>query len=143
MAAVVDGLGVAVLVALGFRALVAVAGLKPSLQGVIDALHEDPIVVAPLMLSVPLGFFAWHLLSLVWTATPGQRLMRLILVDGAGQRPSRRRLVVRAAGHALFGALCLAGPAWALLVDARRRGLGDVVAGTCAVVAPQDRGGRS
>jgi uncharacterized RDD family membrane protein YckC len=141
-AAGVDGVGVAVAVTVALRALLAALDIRPSAQGVVDALHADPLTVAPLLLAIPLGFFAWHLLAVALQATPGQRLIGLRLVDRAGRKPALARLVVRAFGQAIGGLLLGAGPAWALLVDGRRRGFGDIVAGTVAVVVPKDRGAR-
>jgi uncharacterized RDD family membrane protein YckC len=77
----------------------------------------------------------WHLSALVLQATPGQRLWRLRLVDQQGRRPAALRLVVRAMVAGLGVLAVFAGPAWALLIDSRRRGPGDIVAGTIAVSA--------
>jgi uncharacterized RDD family membrane protein YckC len=141
-AAMVDGLGVAAAVFVALRALLAASGVRPSVQAVVDALHQDPVAVAPLLLAIPSGVFAWHALAARLQGTPGQRLVGLRLVDRMGRRPTLPRLLVRAGLQALATLLCLAGPAWALLVDGRRRGVGDIVAGTVAVVVPKDRGAR-
>jgi uncharacterized RDD family membrane protein YckC len=141
-AAMVDGVGIAAAVFVALRALLAASGVRPSVQAVVDALHQDPVAVAPLLLAIPSGVFAWHALAARLQGTPGQRLMGLRLVDRMGRKPTLPRLVVRAGVQALAALLCLAGPAWALLVDGRRRGLGDIVAGTVAVVVPKDRGAR-
>jgi uncharacterized RDD family membrane protein YckC len=142
-AALVDGVGVGVAVFAALRALLAALDVRPTVQGVVDALHENPVTVAPLLLAVPLGFFAWHLVAVALQGTPGQRLVGLRLVDKVGQKPALPGLVVRAVAQAVGGLLFFAGPAWALLVDGRRRGFGDVVAGTVAVVVPKDpHGGR-
>jgi hypothetical protein len=140
VAAVVDAVGITAMLALCLWFVVRIGGVRPSPQGVIDALHASPLDVVPLAASLPVAFFVWHLLALAFSGTPGQRVAGLVLVDAAGRRPSRARLVVRAAGQALGGVLFLAGPAWALLVDARRRGLGEILTGTCAVIPPKDRG---
>jgi uncharacterized RDD family membrane protein YckC len=96
-----------------------------------------------LVLAVPVGFFVWHAVAVALQGTPGQRLLGLRLVDKSGQTPAKPRLVVRAVVQAVAALLFLAGPAWALLVDGRRRGFGDIVAGTVAVVVPKDpHGGR-
>lgn len=134
-AALVDGVGAAVLVAGVTRALLGVLGIKPSVQGVVDALHTNAPSLLPLLLAVPVGVGVWQLTSLLLKATPGQRLFRLRLVDGAGRPPAVPRLVLRAAVNAVGVLMLLAGPAFALLIDARRRGPGDVVAGTVAVTA--------
>lgn len=142
-AAVVDGAGIAGAVFIALRALLAALDVRPTVQGVVDALHADPVTVAPLLLAIPLGFFAWHVLAVGLQGTPGQRLLGLRLVDRVGQKPAAPRLVVRAVVQAVGALLFFAGPAWALLVDGRRRGFGDIVAGTVAVVVPKDpHGGR-
>jgi uncharacterized RDD family membrane protein YckC len=134
-AALVDGVGAAVVVAAFTRALLALQSIKPSVQGVVDALHADAPSLLPLLLAIPLGVGLWQLTSLLLKATPGQRMFRLRLVDATGGTPVVPRLVLRAVVNALGVLALLAGPAFALLIDARRRGPGDVVAGTVAVTA--------
>jgi uncharacterized RDD family membrane protein YckC len=74
---------------------------------------------------------------LFWTlagATPGMRLMRMQVVDGRGEPPGLGR-----AGLRLVGAVLAALPLFAgyllVLVDDRRRGLHDMIAGTVVVYA--------
>jgi uncharacterized RDD family membrane protein YckC len=134
-AAVVDGVGAAAVVVGVMRLMMASMGVRPSVQGVVDALHDNAASLLPLVVAVPVGVALWHLSALVLQATPGQRLWRLRLVDQQGRRPAALRLVVRAIVQGAGVLAVFAGPAWALLIDGRRRGPGDIVAGTVAVRA--------
>lgn len=84
-------------------------------------------------LLVVAGYFAgcWSVAG----QTPAQRLLRLRVVTGSGERPSLPRALVRVAGLILAIVPLGAGflPA---LVDARRRALPDFVAGTTVVYEP-------
>jgi uncharacterized RDD family membrane protein YckC len=131
-AAIVDGVGSAAVV-LGLVRLVMLAlSIKPSTQGLIDALHSNVLQLVPVAAAWPIGVFVWHLLALAFGSTVGQRLLGLRLVDSHGHRAGPIRLVIRAL---VAGAtsVFLIGPAWALLLDGRRRGFGDIVARTAAI----------
>jgi uncharacterized RDD family membrane protein YckC len=132
-ALVVDSVGAgAVVVAFGWLSLQAL-GVKATLQGVIDATHADLAGVLPALLCLPAGVMVWHLLAVVLGATVGQRLVGLRLVGGQGAPAGAPRLVLRAVVAGLGAFMLFAGPAFALFLDAKRRGPGDIVAGTVAV----------
>jgi uncharacterized RDD family membrane protein YckC len=80
---------------------------------------------------------------LFWTLageTPGMRLMALRVSDAAGEPPRLARSLVRLVGMVLAAIPCFAGYLL-VLVDDRRRGLHDMLAGTTVVSAqPAPRG---
>ena len=132
-AVIVDGVGAAAAAFGVVRLTVAVFGIKPSVQGLIDVLHDNVFSLIPLVVAVAVGIAVWHLVAVVVGATIGQRLFGLRLVNSRGRRPAAPRLVVRALVAGLGGALFLASPLYALLLDGRRRGFGDIVARTVAI----------
>ncbi len=132
-AAAVDGLGALAAVAASVRLALFVLDIKATPQGLVDALHANIFSVLPVVLAIAVGIAGWHLTAIVFGATPGQRLFGLRLVDGRGHRPALPRLVIRALVNGVFGATFLISPLWALLLDGRRRGFGDIVAGTVAI----------
>jgi uncharacterized RDD family membrane protein YckC len=72
---------------------------------------------------------------LFWTltgATPGMRLMRMQVVDGGGVPPRLGRSALRMVG-AVLAAIPLFAGYLLVLVDDRRRGLHDMIAGTVVV----------
>jgi len=72
---------------------------------------------------------------LFWTlvgATPGMRLMRMRVVDARGEPPGPGRAALRVVG-AVLAALPLFAGYLLVLVDDRRRGLHDMIAGTIVV----------
>jgi uncharacterized RDD family membrane protein YckC len=74
---------------------------------------------------------------LFWTltgATPGMRLMRMQVVDGRGVPPGLGRSALRMVG-AVLAAIPLFAGYLLVLVDDRRRGLHDMIAGTVVVYA--------
>jgi uncharacterized RDD family membrane protein YckC len=74
---------------------------------------------------------------LSWTltgATPGMRLMRMRVVDGRGEPPGLGRAALRLVG-AVLAALPLFAGYLLVLIDDRRRGLHDMIAGTVVVYA--------
>lgn len=95
--------------------------------------HAEPLRLLPVVVGGGLALLLWNLLPLVLGASPGQRLLRLRLVDASGHKPSFFRMLVRAFVSAVSTAFFFAGPAWGLLVDGKRRGLHDVIAGTVVV----------
>jgi len=109
---------------------------KAERAGILSAwVGTSLVMLVTLVVAVPVGVALWHLSALVLQATPGQRLWRLRLVDQQGRRPAALRLVVRAIVQGVGVLAVFAGPAWALLIDGRRRGPGDIIAGTVAVRA--------
>ena len=80
---------------------------------------------------------------LFWTLageTPGMRLMALRVVGGTGEPPRLGRSLVRLVGMILAAIPFFAGYAL-ILIDDRRRGLQDMLAGTVVVYAPKSRVG--
>jgi uncharacterized RDD family membrane protein YckC len=77
---------------------------------------------------------------LFWTltgATPGMRLMRMQVVDGRGVPPGLGRSALRMVG-AVLAAIPLFAGYLLVLVDDRRRGLHDMIAGTVVVYATSE-----
>jgi uncharacterized RDD family membrane protein YckC len=77
---------------------------------------------------------------LFWTltgATPGMRLMRMQVVDGSGVPPGLGRSALRMVG-AVLAAIPLFAGYLLVLVDDRRRGLHDMIAGTVVVYATSE-----
>ncbi len=132
-AAVVDAVGVVVVVAAALRATLAAVGIHPTLQSLTDVVHGAPTRLVPVVVVAALALLVWEASAVLLGATPGQRLVGLRLVDTRGARPSRARLAVRAIVASVGVAAFLAGPAFALFLDRLRRGPGDVVVGTVAV----------
>jgi uncharacterized RDD family membrane protein YckC len=70
--------------------------------------------------------------------TPGMRLMALRVVGDTGEPPRLGRSLVRLVGMILAAIPFFAGYAL-ILIDDRRRGLQDMLAGTVVVYAPKSR----
>jgi uncharacterized RDD family membrane protein YckC len=132
-AGLIDGVGIAIVTFAFMRLVLAQQGTRPTLQGVVDALHVDVMTGLPLVLMVPVAAVLWHLLAVPLVGTPGQRALGLALTTMTGARPGAGRLAVRAAVQGVAVGAFLAGPAFALFIDGRRRGPGDIVARTVAV----------
>ena len=116
--------------ALLFAALSAV-GVRAAVQPLVDQAHADPLVMLAVMVGAP--FFAVALYQaatvLLLGGTLGGRLVGLRVVrqhDGA--RPGALRVLVRGVATAVGVLAFGSGPLWGLLIDRRRRGLGDIVA---------------
>jgi uncharacterized RDD family membrane protein YckC len=113
-----------------------------ALVGLVASLVGD---LRPAWLVALLAATGWTLVAgtyfvLFWTAagqTPGMRLMRLRVSDRRGQPPSLGRSVVRFVGLVLSIVPLFAGfiP---VLVDGRRRGLHDFLAGTIVLYADRE-----
>jgi uncharacterized RDD family membrane protein YckC len=132
---VVDGAVGGALVGLAGMAVLLALNVKATPQGLVDAFHADPTQLLALP-AVAVGVVTLYLLvpGLLFGATLAQRLVGLeLVVQKTGEPASLLRLVIRSLLTAVFTALLLASPAWALLVDRWRRGLGDVLAGTICV----------
>lgn len=131
-------LGGALVVAALWGALV-VVGVRPAVQPVVDQAHADPIPMAVVLLGAPFVAVALYqaLSVLVLGGTVGCRVAGLRVVrqqDGA--RPGALRALVRGLASAFGTMLFGSGPLWGLLIDRRRRGLGDIVARSVMVRAP-------
>jgi uncharacterized RDD family membrane protein YckC len=110
----------------GFAVASAVFGLILSLFTAVGAAALWSLVVA--------GYFV-----LSWTLageTPGMRLMALRVIDRRGDPPGLGQALVRLAGMILAAIPFFAGYLL-ILVDDRRRGLQDMLAGTTVVYVPK------
>ncbi len=125
----------------GGQALVDVgaAPLWPSEFGLLDRLvdtcnHRPDLVLTPLGL-LAVGLVIWHLLGEVLLgASPGKRLLGLVVVDRGGRRPRALRAGLRAILRPLGMAALGLGPLWAF-ADPERRTLHDRITGTWLVRA--------
>jgi uncharacterized RDD family membrane protein YckC len=119
----------------GFAVSSAVVGLILSLFTSVEANSPWAILgIAGCWSVVVAGYF-----SLFWTLTgqtPGMRLMHVRVTDARGEPPSFPRSLLRVAGAVLAAIPFFAGFAL-VLVDDRRRGLHDMIAGTVVVYEPE------
>jgi uncharacterized RDD family membrane protein YckC len=119
----------------GFAVTSAVVGLILSLFTKVEASSPWAILgVAGCWSVVVIGYFA-----LFWTLTgqtPGMRLMHVRVIDQRGEPPHFGRSLLRVAGAILAAIPFFAGFAL-VLVDDRRRGLHDMIAGTFVVYEPE------
>jgi hypothetical protein len=130
-AAVVDGCLGGALVLGAARGALALTDIRPTTQGIVDALHATgPLALLPLVGAIAVALLFFFALPVVLRASPGQRALRLQLVDKRGARAGFARLVLRAV-LAAGSTLCFfAGPLWGLIVDSDRRSLADRLSGT-------------
>jgi uncharacterized RDD family membrane protein YckC len=123
----------AAVLTVGFAVASGVVGLILSLFTAVEVSSPGAVIgVACGWTIVVVNYFV-----LFWTlagATPGMRILRMQVVDGRGEPPRLGRAVLR-----LVGAVLAALPVFAgyllVLVDDRRRGLHDMIAGTAVVYA--------
>lgn len=113
------------------------AGLALSVLPLSESL--DPVLIA---LGGLAYLFWWTGYFVVfWSSTgetPGDRLMHIrVCVDGHGGPPSPIRALVRL-GAMVLAALPLFAGFLPILVDERRRGLHDMIAGTVVIGVPDD-----
>ena len=120
----------------GFAAISGIAGLILSLFTEVKI--NDPLAIlsaAGTWTVVVTGYF-----TLFWStlgATPGMRLMRLMVIEEDSlQPPGFVRALVRFGGLVLALIPLCAGVLW-ILVDDRRRGWQDILARTIVVYAPE------
>lgn len=98
---------------------------------------------SPAVFIVPLSFFliASILWTVVWEATtgrtPGDRVMGMRVIDGAGDRPGPLRMGARTAGIVLNIASLGLGWLW-VAVSPARRGWHELLSGTYTVVNRDD-----
>jgi len=120
----------------GFAVVSGVFGLILSLFTSVEVSSPAAVLSVAAMWSIVVaGYF-----TLSWTVTgetPGMRLMRLRVLDAQGRPPRFGRSLLR-----LVGAILAAIPFFAgyllVLVDDRRRGLHDMIAGTVVVHVAED-----
>jgi uncharacterized RDD family membrane protein YckC len=117
----------------GFAVASGVVGLILSLFTAVEVTSPGAVIgVAGGWTVVVVSYFV-----LFWTlagATPGMRLMRMRVVDGRGDPPGLGRAALRLVG-AVLAAIPLFAGYLLVLVDDRRRGLHDMIAGTVVVYA--------
>jgi uncharacterized RDD family membrane protein YckC len=120
----------------GLAVVAAVLGLIASLAGNLRPGWLGGVLVGAgwlLLVYAYLGFF--------WTVagqTPGMRVLRLRVVDSAGNPPSAARSTLRVVALVISIAPCFAGLLPVLFSD-RRRGLHDIVAHTTVVRSDAER----
>jgi uncharacterized RDD family membrane protein YckC len=121
----------------GFAIASGVFGLILSLFTAVEVSSPGAVLGAAGVWSlVVAGYFV-----LFWTLTgetPGMRLMALRVIDRAGDPPGLGKALVRLVGMILAAIPFFAGYLL-ILVDDRRRGLHDMLAGTTVVYAPKTR----
>ena len=120
---------------IGFAVASGVLGLILSLFTAVEVSSPGAVLGAAAMWSLVVGGY----FVLFWTLTgetPGMRLMALRVINQAGDPPAFGHALLR-----LFGAILAAIPFFAgyllILVDDRRRGLHDMIAGTTVIYAPK------
>jgi uncharacterized RDD family membrane protein YckC len=126
---------------IGFAIASGVLGLILSLFTAVEVSSPGAVLGAAGVWSVVVASY----FVLFWTLageTPGMRLMALRVVDQAGDPPRLGRALVRLVGMILAAIPFFAGYLL-ILVDDRRRGLQDMLAGTTVVYAPTSRVGGS
>jgi uncharacterized RDD family membrane protein YckC len=118
----------AAVLTIGFAVVSGVVGLILSLFTAVEVSSVGAVLgTVGAWTLVVCGYFA-----LFWTVagqTPGMRLMRVRVRDPRGDSPHLARSSLRVLGM-LLGALLLFAGYLLVLVDARRRALHDVIAGT-------------
>ena len=114
----------------------AVVALTLSVLEIPDALRTVAIACGGVLYLVwTVGYFV-----VFWSTTgqtPGSRFMRLRVTSATGETIRPRRAFVRFVGLTLAALPLFAGFLW-ILVDDRRRGLHDLLAGTIAIDAPRE-----
>lgn len=118
-------------------------GVQPAPQLLIDFAHASPSGVLAVFISVPFVVLCLVLgvPVMVLGATTGQFALGLRVVSArTGKSLPPLRAALRGVASAL-GTVCFAaGPLWGILVDRRRRGLGDLLARSVVVRVVGERG---
>jgi uncharacterized RDD family membrane protein YckC len=97
------------------------------------AINGDALAEAGLALFAIVAFLYFFIFHALRGQTPGQRLLRLRVIDGYGQRPSPGRALARTAAYLPSWALFALGVVW-IAFDREKRGLHDWLADTYVVV---------
>jgi uncharacterized RDD family membrane protein YckC len=121
----------------GFAVASGVLGLILSLFTAVEVSSPGPVLGAAGLWSLVVAIY----FVLFWTLageTPGMRLMALRVSNGAGDPPRPVQALLRLVGMILAAIPFFAGYLL-ILVDERRRGLHDMLAGTTVVYAPRSR----
>jgi uncharacterized RDD family membrane protein YckC len=119
---------------IGFAVASGVFGLILSLFTPVEVSSPGAVLSAAAFWSIVVATY----FVLFWTLageTPGMRLMALRVINAAGDPPSLGRSLLRLVGMILAAIPFFAG-FLLILVDDRRRGLQDMIAGTTVVYAP-------
>jgi uncharacterized RDD family membrane protein YckC len=118
--------------ALGGHPLRSLGELGPS-WAVELAIDGGSVGLAALLMAAIVAFLYFFVFHLFRGQTPGQRLLRLRVVDVYGERPSVTRVLVRSAAWFVSLAGCGLGLLW-IGFDREKRGLHDWLAGTYVVI---------
>ena len=121
----------------GFAVASGVLGLILSLFTAVEVSSPGAVLGAAATWSVVVATYFVGFWTLAGE-TPGMRLMALRVVGGTGEPPRLGRSLVRLIGMILAAIPFFAGYAL-ILIDDRRRGLQDMLAGTVVVYAPKSR----
>jgi uncharacterized RDD family membrane protein YckC len=133
VAYLIDGLivGGVVVVAMLSWALVALASGGFDNDTLSGGAAASVVILVVVLSVVGLGYFPWF-----WSrdgATPGMKMMGLLLVRDADGGPiSGGQALLRLVGYAVSGMVFYLGYVW-ILVDKRRRGWHDLIAGTVMI----------
>jgi len=120
---------------IGFAVASAVFGLILSLFTAVEISSPGAVLGAAALWSIVVVIYFVGFWTLAGE-TPGMRLMALRVIDAAGDPPGLFRSLVRLAGMILAAIPFFAGYLL-ILVDDRRRGLQDMLAGTTVIYAPK------
>ena len=120
---------------IGFAVASAVFGLILSLFTAVEISSPGAVLGAAALWSIVVVIYFVGFWTLAGE-TPGMRLMALRVIDAAGDPPGLFRSLVRLAGMILAAIPFFAGYLL-ILVDDRRRGLQDMLAGTTVIYAPE------
>ena len=120
---------------IGFAVVSAVFGLILSLFTAVEISSPGAVLGAAALWSIVVVIYFVGFWTLAGE-TPGMRLMALRVINAAGDPPGLFRSLVRLAGMILAAIPFFAGYLL-ILVDDRRRGLQDMLAGTTVVYAPK------
>jgi uncharacterized RDD family membrane protein YckC len=96
------------------------------------AINGDALAVTGLALLGILAFLYFFIFHALRGQTPGQRLMRIRVIDGYGQRPSLLQALARTAAYFPAWALLALGVVW-IAFDREKRGLHDRLADTYVI----------
>jgi uncharacterized RDD family membrane protein YckC len=120
---------------IGFAIASGVLGLILSLFTAVEISSPGAVLSAAALWSIVVATYFVGFWTLAGE-TPGMRLMALRVIDAAGDRPGLGRSLLRLVGMILAAIPFFAGYLL-ILVDDRRRGLQDMLAGTTVIYAPK------
>ncbi len=120
---------------IGFAVASGVFGLILSLFTAVEISSPGAVLGAAALWSIVVVIYFVGFWTLAGE-TPGMRLMALRVIDATGDPPHLARSLVRLAGMILAAIPFFAGYLL-ILVDDRRRGLQDMLAGTTVIYAPK------